>query len=64
MEKRKDVLLDVDDVICFSGFIEAINEFMGTDYKMDDFSVYYIDEVAIPKERFSVSVVWKPTGRS
>lgn len=53
MEKRKDVLLDVDDVICFSGFIEAINEFMGTDYKMDDFSVYYIDEVAIPKERFT-----------
>ena len=52
MEKRKDLLLDVDDVICFSGFIEAINEFMDTNYKMDDFSVYYIDEVAIPKEKF------------
>lgn len=53
MEKKKDILLDVDEVICFSGFLEAINEFMGTNYVIDDFNDYYIDEVAIPKERFN-----------
>ena len=53
MEKKKDILLDVDEVICFSGFLEAVNEFMNTNYVMDDFTEYYIDEVAVPKERFN-----------
>ncbi|MCH5167174.1 MAG: hypothetical protein J1F35_04690 [Erysipelotrichales bacterium] len=48
---KKTLLLDVDEVICFSGFLEAINEFMGTSYVIDDFTDYYIDEVAIPKEK-------------
>lgn len=53
MEKRKDILLDVDEVICFPGFLQAINDFMGTSYVIDDFKDYYIDEVAIPKDRFN-----------
>lgn len=52
MDRKKDLLLDVDEVICFSGFLQAVNDFMGTSYKIDDFTDYYIDEVAIPKERF------------
>lgn len=52
MKKRKAILLDVDEVICFPGFLEAINEFMNTNYEIDDFTEYYIDTVAIPKERF------------
>lgn len=52
MEKKKDLLLDIDEVFCFSGFLEAINDFLGSNYIIDDFSDYYIDEVAIPKERF------------
>ncbi|WP_296861935.1 hypothetical protein [uncultured Methanobrevibacter sp.] len=48
---RKKILLDVDEVICFSGFLEAVNEFLDTNYTIDDFTDYYIDEVAIPKER-------------
>lgn len=51
MEKRKVLLLDVDEVICFSGFVEAVNAFLGTNYVVDDFTDYYIDEVAIPKDR-------------
>lgn len=51
--KRQDILLDVDEVICFSGFLQAVNEFMKTDYVIDDFTDYYIDEVAIPKEKFA-----------
>jgi len=50
--KRKKILLDVDEVICFSGFLEAVNEFLGTNYLIDDFTDYYIDEVAIPEDQF------------
>lgn len=53
MEKRKSILLDVDEVVCFSGILQAVNDFLGTEYVIDDFTDYYIDEVAIPKERFS-----------
>lgn len=49
---KKKLLLDVDEVICFTGFLPLINEFMNTNYVIDDFEDYYIDEVAIPKERF------------
>lgn len=52
MNKKKDILLDVDEVICFSGFLEAVNDFMGKNYVIDDFKDYYIDEVAVPKEKF------------
>ena len=47
MEKKK-ILLDCDKVICFSGFLEAVNDFLGTNYEIDDFTDYYIDDVIIP----------------
>ncbi len=50
--EKKDLLLDIDEVFCFPGFLDAINDFLGSNYVIDDFSDYYIDEVAIPKERF------------
>lgn len=50
--KKKDLLLDVDEVICFSGYLEAVNDFLNTNYTIDDFDCYYIDEKVIPKERF------------
>lgn len=53
MNKKKTILLDVDEVICFPGFLHAINEFMETHYVIDDFHDYYMDEVAIPKEKFN-----------
>lgn len=52
MKVKKILLVDVDEVICFSGLLDAINEFLGSSYVIDDFSEYYIDKVAIPKERF------------
>lgn len=48
---RKKILLDVDEVICSSGFLSAVNEFLGTNYEIDDFTDYYIDRKAIPKEK-------------
>jgi len=49
---KKTILLDVDEVICFGGFLDAANEFLNTSYVIDDFTDYYIDEVIVPKERF------------
>ena len=48
----KVVLLDVDEVVCFSGFLEAVNDFLGTNYEIDDFKEYYIDEIAVPEDLF------------
>lgn len=51
MEKKKSLLLDVEEVIFFGGFLQAVNDFLGTNYEIDDFKDYYIDSVAIPKEQ-------------
>lgn len=53
MDKKKDLLLDIDEVFCFSGFLNAINCFLGSNYVIDDFSDYYMDEAVIPKESFN-----------
>lgn len=48
---KKKILLDIDEVFCFSGYLELVNEFLNTNYTIDDFTEYYIDEVAIPRDR-------------
>lgn len=53
MEKKKALLLDIEEVLCFGGYLQAVNEFLHTNYVIDDFTDYYIDPVAIPKERFN-----------
>lgn len=45
--KKKNVLLDVDEVICFAGFLDYANEFMNTNYEIDDIKTYYIDDTII-----------------
>ncbi|MCX4364538.1 MAG: hypothetical protein OSJ70_02010 [Bacilli bacterium] len=52
MEKKKTLLLDVEEVIFFGGFLQAVNAFLNTNYIIDDFKDYYIDAVAIPENRF------------
>ena len=47
----KSILLDVDEVITFSGFLPAVNEFLGTNYEIDDIEDFYIDRTLIPPER-------------
>lgn len=42
---KKKILIDVDEVICDSGFLKLMNEFLGTNYKLEDFTEYYIDDV-------------------
>lgn len=47
----KTILLDVDDVICISGYLDAINEFLGTNYEIDDFDSYYIEKDVLNEDQ-------------
>ena len=47
---KKKILIDVDEVVCNSSLLDAINEFLNTNYKLEDFNEYYIDSV-IPDEK-------------
>ena len=53
MEQKKNLLLDIDDVFCFPGFLDAINDFLGSNYVIDDFTEYYMEKEVIPDERLS-----------
>lgn len=33
MIQKPNLLLDVDEVICFEGFLDAVNDFLGTTYQ-------------------------------
>lgn len=48
---KKKILIDVDEVICNPGFLLLMNKFLGTNYKMDDFTEYYIDDVIGNEEK-------------
>jgi len=54
--KKKKILIDVDEVICDSGFLYLVNKFLNTNYKIDDFTEYYIDDYVLKddetKEKF------------
>lgn len=41
----KKILLDVDLVICDPGFLFLINKFLNTNYTLEDFTDYYIDDI-------------------
>lgn len=41
----KSLLVDVDEVICTSSLLGEMNKFLGTNYKLDDFHEYYIDDI-------------------
>lgn len=46
----KKILIDVDEVICNTTFLYYINEFLNSNYKLEDFTNYYLDEI-IPEDR-------------
>ena len=47
---KKKVLLDIDEVVCFSGFLRALNAFLGSNYQIDDFTNYYLEEEVLTEE--------------
>jgi len=49
-EQKKKLLIDFDDTICESIFLKKINEFLKTNYSLNDFRGYFLDDV-IPSDR-------------
>lgn len=51
MEKRKSILVDVDEVICHAGLLKLMNKFLNTNYKLEEFTNYYIDDDVFKDEK-------------
>ena len=47
---KKKLLLDVDYVICDSGYLALLNEFTKKNYKLEDFKLAYLEEEVIKSE--------------
>lgn len=41
---KKKILLDIDEVVCFSGFLQVLNRFLNANYHIDQFTTYYLEE--------------------
>ena len=41
----RTLLVDIDEVLCQSTFLDEINKFLGTSYELDYFTEYYIDDI-------------------
>lgn len=50
---KKKMLVDLDYVICYPGFLKIVNDFLGTNYVEDDFEEYIIDGVIGPQEKIN-----------
>lgn len=46
----KKIMIDMDDVICTGGYLNLINKYLKTDYKIEDFKDYFLEEILISKE--------------
>ncbi len=44
------VMIDLDETIVSGGYIESLNEYLGTNYKPEDFKDYYISNILPPEE--------------
>ena len=49
MNEKKNLMLDMDDVIVSGGFLYLLNQFLGTEYKEADFKEFYMQNI-IPRK--------------
>ena len=49
--KKKKILLDIDEVVCFSGFLQVLNRFLDANYEIDQFTTYYLEEEVLTEEQ-------------
>lgn len=47
----KKIFIDVDDVICDNGFMFLVNDYLGTNYTLDDVKTYYVEEELMNEEQ-------------
>ena len=50
--KKKKLMVDMDDVICTNGFLYMINKYLGSNYTYDDFSEFYMQDILPDKDKF------------
>lgn len=46
----KKIMIDLDETIVSGGYIEALNAYLGTNYKPEDIKEYYISNILPPEE--------------
>lgn len=46
----KKVMIDLDDTICTGGYLEALNEYLNTNYTYDDVKDYYVESI-LPEDQ-------------
>lgn len=49
---KKKIMIDMDDVITSGGFLYLINEYLNTNYKIDYFQDFYMQDMLPDKEAF------------
>lgn len=52
VDKRKKLMVDMDDVICTDGFLFLINKYLNTNYTYEDFDDFYMQDIISNKEEF------------
>lgn len=43
-------MIDLDETIVSGGYLEALNDYLKTDYKQDDVKEYYVSDILSPEE--------------
>ena len=52
MNVKKRLMIDMDDVICVNGFLHMINKYLGSNYTIDDFDEFYMQDILDDKDSF------------
>lgn len=47
----KKIMVDMDEVICDGGFLSLVNQFLETNYQIEEIKTYYMQDL-IPKEKY------------
>ena len=41
----KKLMIDLDETICSPGYLEAVNNYLNTNYKYEDISTYFVEDI-------------------
>ena len=52
MDKKKKLMVDMDDVICVDGFLFLINKYLNANYTYDIFDDFYMQDIIPDKDDF------------
>ena len=47
----KKLMIDLDETICTGGYLQAVNEYLKTNYKEEDIDSYYVEDVMDDEEK-------------